>query len=132
MKMTHGIDYIAGDIILDAVSKHSWYLLSVPSYNQLKLLLLEVALGLGLLEVEELGAMKVSNPLHIIDRNQPAEINQFLGHKFKLSSKGWESYRKQEYQILASNLFAARLGRCVSYMALLVALTSFLIRCVNK
>lgn len=132
MKMAYGIDELDGKTILDAVCKHTKYLLFVPSEDQLKLLMLEVSIGLGLLEDEELGTIKVSNPLHLIDKSQPAEINQFLGHKFRLSSKGWESYSKQEYQILASNLFAARLGRCVSYIALLIALISLLIRCFSE
>lgn len=132
MKTICGIEEISGDIILDAVCKHSWYLNFVPTNNKLKLLLLEISLGLGLLEVKDLGTIKVSNPLHQIDRSQPKEIEKFLGHKFRLSPKGWESYSKQEYQILAANLFAARLGRCVSYIALLVALISLLIRCFSK
>ena len=63
-----------------------------------------------------------------IDKSQEAEIKKFLGYKFKLSHKGWEAYRKQEYQILASNLFAARLSRYVSYIAVIIALCSLFIK----
>lgn len=129
MKSTYGIEDVSGRIILDAVCEHSWYLKLVPSYKQLELLLIEISAGLGLLDVEELGTVNMPNPMYHIDKSQEAEIKTFLGYKFKLSHKGWEAYKKQEYQILAANLFAARLSRCVSYIAVVIALSSLLIRC---
>lgn len=129
IKATYGIEEVHGDVILDAVCKNSYFLQLFPTYNQLKLLLIEISLGLGLLDVIELGTIKVSNPLHNIDKSQPDEIEKFLGYNFKLSAKGWDSYSKQEYQILASNLFAARLSRWVSYIAVIISLTALFIRC---
>ena len=128
MKSVFGIEEVGGSIILDAVCEHSWYLKIIPSYKQLELLLIEISAGLGLLEVEELGTVNIPNPMYYIDKSQEAEIKKFPGYKFKLSHKGWEAYRKQEYQILASNLFAARLSRYVSYIAVIIALCSLFIK----
>ncbi len=128
MKSVFGIEEVDGSIILDAVCEHSWYLKIIPSYKQLELLLIEISAGLGLLEVEELGTVNIPNPMYYIDKSQETEIKKFLGYKFKLSHKGWEAYRKQEYQILASNLFAARLSRYVSYIAVIIALCSLLVK----
>ena len=91
------------------------------------MLLIEVAVGLELLEIEKAGTMKVPNPLYGIYTNQEKEIEKFLGYNFKLSNKGWESYQKQEYQILASNLFAAKISRYVAYIALIVALLALFV-----
>lgn len=125
---THGIKKVNGKIILEAVGKTSWYLDLCPSYRQLEMLLIEVAAGLELLEIEKAGTIKVPNPLYGINANQEKEIEKILGYNFKLSNKGWESYKKQEYQILASNLFAAKISRCISYIALIIALLSFLVK----
>lgn len=124
----YGIKKVSGEIILEAVGKTSWYLNLCPSYRQLEMLLIEVAVGLELLEIEKAGTIKVPNPLYGISANQETEIDKFLGYNFKLSNKGWESYKKQEYQILASNLFAAKISRYVSYTALIIALLSFLVK----
>lgn len=123
----YGIEKVSGKIILEAVGKTSWYLNLCPSYRQLEMLLKEVAVGLGLLEYEKSGTVKVPNPLYGINVDQEKEIEKFLGYNFSLSNKGWESYQKQEYQILASNLFAAKISRYVSYTALILALLAIIV-----
>ena len=124
---THGIKKVNGKIILETVGKTSWYLNLCPSYRQLEMLLIEVAVGLELLEIENAGTIKVPNPFYGIKVDQEKEIDKFLRYNFKLSNKGWESYQKQEYQILASNLFAAKISRYVAYIALIVALFALLV-----
>ena len=126
------IEKVSGKNILEAVGKTSWYLNFCPSYHQLEMLLIEVAVGLELLEIENAGTIKAPNPLYGIYTNQEKEIEKFLGYSFKLSNKGWESYKKQEYQILASNLFATKISRYVSYTALIIALLSFLVKMFYK
>ena len=126
------IENIAGNIILEAVCKTSWYLGLFPSEEQLKILLIEMATKLDLLEIEELGSIKISNPMYFFDKSQPKEINKFLGYSYKLSLKGWESYQKQEYQILAAKLKEARISRYVSYTAVVIALGTFLLRLFLK
>lgn len=54
-----------------------------PSYHQLEMLLIEVAVGLELLEIENAGTIKVPNPLYGIYTNQEKEIETFLGYSIK-------------------------------------------------
>lgn len=122
LSYSYGIEKVHGRIIIDALANTSWYLRMSPSQSQLEKLLIEMSLGLELLEIEDMGSIKI--PIDIDNKNK---ISILLGRNFRLSPKGWESYRKQEYQILASDLYAARISRLVSYVAIIIALLTLFV-----
>ena len=70
----YGIKKVSGKIILQAVCNTSWYLNLFPSCKQLEMLLIEIACGLELLEVENAGTIKVPNPFNGIKMNEEKEI----------------------------------------------------------
>ena len=122
LSSSYGIEKVHGRIIIDALANTSWYLRMCPSQSQLEKLLIEMSFGLGLLEIEDMESIKI--PIDIDDKNK---ISIFLGCNFRLSQKGWDSYRTQEYQILASDLYAARISRWVSYVAITIALLTLFV-----
>lgn len=122
MHSIRGIEKVHGDAIIDAVADTSLYLRLYPSQRQLEELLIEMSFGLELLECENLGTINV--PVGIYNQEN---IKMFLGCNFKLSLEGWQSYRQQEYQILASNLHAAKISRWVSYVAVIIALLTLFV-----
>ncbi len=118
---------IDGDTILKAVCKSSWMLNNIPSYNSLMLLLNEMAVGLELLDRENLGYIEVENPAFHIDNSKPKFIQEHLGYNYSLSEKGVLSYQKQEYQILYANLLSANINRFVSYAAVIIAFVALIV-----
>ncbi|WP_289300348.1 hypothetical protein [Xylanibacter muris] len=127
MYIFSNISKLEGDIILSAVCKSSWMLSYLPTYNSLLLLLNEMAVGLELLNREDLGYEEVENPAFHLDNNKPKYIKRHLGYNYSLSDKGILSYQRQEYQILYANLLSANINRFVSYAAVIIAFVALIV-----
>lgn len=120
--------YIADEIITEAVSCTSWRLGS-RTCIELNTLLHEMSIGLGLLEAKDLGIYESMSLKRSEDGNEYylSPIQRHAGFAFKLSDRGWTSYQNQEYQILVAQLQSSRIGRYVSYAAVIVAVIATII-----
>lgn len=120
--------FIGGQIINQAVALTSWRLGNMTC-AQLDLLLVEMAVGLQLLEFRDLGTRDtidykgMDKDGNIIVEN----VKAHCGFAYSLSERGWESYRNQEYQILAAQLQSTRISRLISYIAVGVSVIALII-----
>lgn len=119
----HNIDSVHGNIIIEAICNTSWRLNYFENLNHLHLLLYEMSQkGLDLIEIEDLGTCTIPSIALKDGKLSRENIKMHKGFSYRLSKKGWESYRKQEFQILVANIYAARISRFVSYSALFLSL----------
>lgn len=121
--------FIGGRIISEAVALTYWRLGNITC-AQLDLMLVEMAVGLQLLEVRDLGTHDtidykgVDNDGNIIIVEN---VKAHCGFAYSLSERGWESYKNQEYQILAAQLQSTRISRLVSYIAVGVSVIALVV-----
>lgn len=119
---------VGGQIISKAVATTSWKLGNM-TIQQLDLMLQEMTVGLKLLDASDLGTYDTIG-LKSIDENGQyvfGKVKSHCGFAYSLSGQGWESYRKQEYQILIAQLQSSRIGRFVSYCAIILSVKAIII-----
>lgn len=126
-KIFSELSELPGDIITRSVCKTSWLLNTIIPASHIDILLFEMSEGLKLLDRRNLGNGTAPNPMYHLDKTQPKEKEFHKGFMYSLSKKGMEAYSNQTYHILASNLYSSRIGRCVSYIALGVAVATMII-----
>lgn len=115
--------YISSRIITYAIIPKSSWRLGNRTYKELELMLLEMAIGLELLEAKDLGTYETVGIKSIDDNGKCTcgKVTKHSGFSYALSEKGWKSYRNQEYQILLAQLQASRINRFTAYAALLIS-----------
>lgn len=122
------MEEIGGDIIIEAVCNTSKQLAYIPSNIQLLCLLHEMSeVGLGLLESHDLGEKEMDVP--ILEDNKLIMKKQLVhqGFSYSLSIAGWEAYKTQKFQITFIEMLSARIGRIVSYSAILLSIIAIIV-----
>lgn len=120
--------YIGGQIIAEAIISNSSWRLGNRTCKEIELMLLEMATGLELLEAKDLGTYETTGIKSIDDNGKCiwSKVTRHCGFSYALSEKGWESYRKQEYQILLAQLQTSRINRFTAYAALVISVIAAL------
>ena len=124
----HNENSVGGRIISQAVATTSW-MLGNMTIQQLDLMLQEMTVGLKLLDASDLGTYDTIG-IKSVDENGEyvlGKVKSHCGFAYSLSERGWESYRKQEYQILIVQLQSSRIGRFVSYSAIILSVIAIII-----
>lgn len=88
-----------------------------------------MTVGLKLLDASDLGTYDTIG-IKSVDENGKyvlGKVKSHCGFAYSLSERSWESYRKQEYQILVAQLQSLRIGRFVSYSAIILSVIAIII-----
>jgi len=122
------MEKIGGDIIIEAVCNTPKQLSLIPSNLQLLCLLHEMSeVGLGLLDSHDLGEKEMEVSILKDDKLIIKKQLVHQGFSYSLSVSGWEAYKTQKYQIILAEMLSARIGRVVSYSAILLSIIAIIV-----
>lgn len=126
------IDRIGGDVIIEAVCNSSKQLSLIPTNEQLECLLHEMSeVGLGLLDSYDLGKMDIELPTIEDGKVEIKNKSVHQGFSYSLSVSGWEAYKTQKYHIIFTEMLSARIGRIVSYSAILLSIIAIIVTLIK-